>query len=260
MSELSDSALSRVKDSYRRLSAVASNLNSAADKLGASIAPLESAIKKLSLGVSSWVLFHEWHSENHVEYYFEEIGYIRISNVWGLAIRTRTGHEDSRANEESQTWPFNEAPRLMRVRSINKLPDLLEQLVKDATNIEADFVSQVETVEALGEALFDSAQEPAPSGKVSARTEDHTAELDFAASLTPDIFAISAAVTPTADAIAAAAPAPEVRAPAPAVPEPAEPPEVTETAAASARITPRADSAAAAAKVRQFLHLKDLTA
>jgi hypothetical protein len=232
-------ALNRVKESYRQLSAVASSINSASDRLGSSIAPLETGIRKLGLDVSSWVVFNEWHSEDRLEHSVEEIGYTRVGRTWGLAIRVRVG--DVANDEESQIWPFNEAPRTMRARSIEKIPDLLEQLVKDAARVEADIVSQVETVEELGEAILVNTQD---------------LEAIAAVFNAPEVIEAPVVTAPVVTAPVVTAPvvtAPVLTAPVVTAPV------VTAPVAPVARTTAQADSAAAAAKVRRFLQLKDLS-
>ena len=149
-----DSPLERVQEAFRQLSVVAPTLNSASDNLGKSISKLEDRLKVLGLGVSSWVAFSSWESEDRFQYSLEEIGYTKIAGKWGFSIRTRSGHEGLGQGEDTvQQWSFNEAPREMRVRSVSSIPDLLEKLIKDATKMVKAVGESAEHVELLATAL-----------------------------------------------------------------------------------------------------------
>jgi hypothetical protein len=78
----------------------------------------------------------------------------------GLAIRNVEGHEGF-DDEKRDEWPFNEAPRALRVKAVAKIPELLEELIKDGTEMIAKVNEQVQTVDFLAEAL-NSIPEPGP--------------------------------------------------------------------------------------------------
>jgi hypothetical protein len=144
----------RVQKSYKILSAVATDLNKSSDRLGESLAALDAALRKLNLGVSTWVHFHEWHSEDRYSYYFEEIGYVKIGGKWGIAIRTVDGDENH-DTDKVDAWSFNEAPRALRVRAIAKVPELLDKLIQDASVMITTINEQVEMVDLLAAAMTD---------------------------------------------------------------------------------------------------------
>lgn len=62
-----------------------------------------------------------------------EVGYDRFGSEWGLGIRERSGHDAYPDSENSHTWRFNSAPRKARISSVDKLPELLDALIKEAT-------------------------------------------------------------------------------------------------------------------------------
>jgi hypothetical protein len=144
----------RVQRTYALLSALASDLNASSDKLGASIAALDNALRRLNLGVSSWVHFSESHSEDNFHFHFEDIGYAKIGPKWGLAIRTVTGNERDDCDDVDE-WPFNESPRALRVEAVKKVPELLDQLIQDANKMINEVEAQVERVDLLAAAIDD---------------------------------------------------------------------------------------------------------
>jgi hypothetical protein len=131
MSADNDLLFQRVQESFRKLSFVSTNLNAASDKLGASAGGLDAALKRLNLGISSWVAFSKWQSEDHFHYRSDDVGYTKAGGKWGLAI-------EGNGNTNEDLWPFNEAPRSLRTRAVAKIPDLLDKLIANATDAAAE--------------------------------------------------------------------------------------------------------------------------
>jgi len=143
----------RVQDSFRRLSVSAAELNSESDRLNASISALESALKKLGLGISSWYEYYKETSADGFGYWIESIGYTKMNSKWGLALSTRSGHEAS--DEDSvDTWPFNESPRHLRIKALRFIPQLLDQLNKDAVDFSKRVSDGTAEVDMFTEAIM----------------------------------------------------------------------------------------------------------
>ncbi len=129
MSE-SISASERVQAAFKQLSASAANLNSASDELGKTVSALDAALKKLNLGVSAWVTI-TGDEDGHGDYWSRDIGYAKVGDEWGIALRkTRGNYNFDEFSEEP--WLFNDAPRWMRIEGVGKIPELLEKLVEQA--------------------------------------------------------------------------------------------------------------------------------
>ncbi len=121
----------KVKTSYQQLSLAATNLNTATDELGKAISVWDAALQKLNLGISAWVELSGGDSiPNGSTWWTREIGYGKVESKWGIALRTRQGRYDDPDCDDEEMWPFNQAPRWMRIEAIPKLPDLLEALLK----------------------------------------------------------------------------------------------------------------------------------
>jgi len=129
-----DSLKDRVESSYRQLSAVAADLNNVSDEMGKSIGELDSALKKLSLGIEVWVELRAGegiHPED-MEFWSEDLGYAKVGGKWGVALRTVAGQYNYPDEESVEKWLFNDAPRSLRLSAIGKIPELLEKLSKEA--------------------------------------------------------------------------------------------------------------------------------
>ena len=153
MSERNDSLVERVQASYQQLSAAATTLNTASDALGESIAELDSALKRLNLGISSWVKLVDYYCEDPEEYSYIEVGYARIGGKWGIALRTVDGHEQFVELYRSEQWLFNDAPRKLRIEAVTKIPNLLEQLAKDAAAMTSEVEDKAGEVRQLASAM-----------------------------------------------------------------------------------------------------------
>jgi hypothetical protein len=63
------------------------------------------------------------------------------------------------------TSASHDAPRSLRVRSISKIPELLEQMIKDGTKIKEDVMAQIETVDALTNGLAEDDANERPAAR-----------------------------------------------------------------------------------------------
>ncbi len=120
----------RIASSYKRLSTASINLNNASNELGDSIATLDAALKGLNLGVSTWVEL-AGHSEEFGPYWSRDIGYAKVGNKWGIALRRTSGLDEVEESYNEEIWLFNDAPRRLRIEGIEKVPDLLEKLIQE---------------------------------------------------------------------------------------------------------------------------------
>ncbi|MEQ1910727.1 MAG: hypothetical protein ABMA15_18045 [Vicinamibacterales bacterium] len=121
----------RVSSSYRQLSLAASHLNLVSDELGKSISVLDAALKKLNLGISTWSRLDRW-EDAFGNYSTRYLGYAKVNNRWGIALRTVAGNNTQPEEATVEEWLFNEAPRSLRIEAVEKLPDLFDNLIKEA--------------------------------------------------------------------------------------------------------------------------------
>lgn len=122
----------RIADALDELALAASTLNAISDELSRSVANLDNALRRLNLGVSTWVRLSRTEDSQGV-FSLKELGYAKIGGKWGLAVRTISGRGGQvTEQDEREEWLFNDAPRALRVQAIDMIPELLERLVRDA--------------------------------------------------------------------------------------------------------------------------------
>ena len=161
MSAKGDSLAERVQASYLELSAVAADLNNVSDELGKSVVEIDAALKKLNLGISVWVGVHHWSDDDGLDFYDEEIGYGKVQNKWGISLRTISGNRQWPDQDTVELWSFNDGPRTLRLNSIEKLPELLTTLSKEAVATTLKIKNKLADAQAVALAVSDAASRPA---------------------------------------------------------------------------------------------------
>jgi hypothetical protein len=124
----------RIAAAYQALSKSAKSVNQATEELAKPVSAVENALRLLNLGVACWVKAGEGSSEDG-NFWNRQLGYALIERHWRLAIKTIEGNEMYPDREVVEEWAFNEAPLYLRLKVVDKLPDLLEAMVgaADAT-------------------------------------------------------------------------------------------------------------------------------
>jgi len=128
-----DSKTAKIQAHFKNLTSIAPVLNAASDELTKAIRGLDQALKKLNIGLSVWVTFAVRHEDSgDDEYDLEQIGYTKLNGEWGLGLRRIWGNERFDTQYQDGPWLFSDAPRDMRLRSTDKIPDVIEELGKEA--------------------------------------------------------------------------------------------------------------------------------
>jgi hypothetical protein len=140
--------------SFQRLAESAARLNDASDELSKAIAPIETVLKKLNLGISKWHTFAGGHPDQDGDVWSSEIGYAKVSGKWCVALAERSGNIQSPDYYDSSSeWAFNDAPRQLRIRAVKEIPKLLEALIEEADKVTSALETETTRAQELGETL-----------------------------------------------------------------------------------------------------------
>ena len=142
MSEVRSGSLGpteRTTAAFGALASSAKKLNEVSGELAQPIASLERALHRLSIGVACWTRI-AGHDDGH-DCWSQDVGYSMVNGEWRLAVRKVRGDGTDPASSLEEVWPFNEAPLYLRIRAVDKLPDLLEAFVR-ATDAAASRLSK----------------------------------------------------------------------------------------------------------------------
>lgn len=154
-----DSKVSKIQTNFQALSTVASSLNTASDELTKVVSKLDEALKKLNVGLTDWVNFANHGDPNDSSWYdVDQIGYCKVDGKWGISLRHIWGREDWDDHKEDGPWLFNDAPREMRLRSVDKIPELIESLSKKASETTKKIQEKTKEVGELARAIEEAAK------------------------------------------------------------------------------------------------------
>ena len=156
MSTKTDSLNHRISASYKQLTAAASELNTVSDELGKFVTALDTSLRRLNLGISTWLRL-ESREDGLGNYIKRDLGYAKVGGKWGIALRTMTGNHNAPDDAAVEEWLFNDAPRALRIEAVEKLPDLFDNLVKEADVATKQIRSKTQHVQQLANALTDAA-------------------------------------------------------------------------------------------------------
>jgi hypothetical protein len=160
-----DSKAEKIQTHFQTLSKTASSLNIASDGLTQTVSILNEALQKLNIGLTVWVVVRADCAEDEPYIYdHDEIGYCKVNGVWGIALQHVRG--DASRDEESKDgpWLFNDAPRELRLAGVDKIPDLIEALSKEALKTTKRVQEKTNEVRAVAEAIQNiTASEQPPS-------------------------------------------------------------------------------------------------
>jgi hypothetical protein len=159
----SDSKVTKIQTHFKALSEASPSLNAASDELTKTVAILDESLKKLNIGLTVWVSFRFRGPFQGCDPYDEDqIGYCKVNGTWGIALRHIWGEEPDGFNEEGP-WLFHDAPRDLRVYGVDKIPDVIESLAKEALDTTKKIQEKTKQVLELASVVKEIAD--APKGK-----------------------------------------------------------------------------------------------
>jgi hypothetical protein len=163
-----DSKITKIQRHFLALSELAPQLNTASDHLTRAVAILDESLKKLNIGLTAWVTFRSRDDDDpyHPERYDDDqIGYCKVNGTWGIALQRTWGHPSEDLYGGDGPWLFNDAPRELRLLSVDKIPELFEALGKaafDTTKKVSDKTAEVlDLVEVIQGIINESKEKPA---------------------------------------------------------------------------------------------------
>jgi uncharacterized small protein (DUF1192 family) len=152
---ITDSKIAKIQTDFKALSKIASELNTASDHLTKTVALLDEALKRLNVGLTVWVIFRSLGDDDQPNLYdLDQIGYCKVNGTWGLALRHIWGDEFQDWQKEDGPWLFNDASRELRLLSVDKIPEVIAELTKEALKTTERVQKKTEEVLELAEAIL----------------------------------------------------------------------------------------------------------
>ena len=112
------------------LTVAAAEIAGASRELEAPIEEVERYLASLKIHVPAWVEVKCWETQH--EFWRRELGYDYVDQGWHIAVRETEGNHHDPEDTLARTWPFNKTPRKSRISAIDKLPELMQDIIKEA--------------------------------------------------------------------------------------------------------------------------------
>ena len=117
------------------IAGAAADINAASAEMGQAIKAIEEFLELKNIGVPAWTKVKGWEEPETGAFFRRELGYDRVAEAWHIAIRETSGNEACPEQSDVSVWSFNSAPRKSRISAVDKLPDLLKELVKESERV-----------------------------------------------------------------------------------------------------------------------------
>lgn len=148
----------KVEASLKQLSSLSKSLNEASDQLSKQVSAIESAINEFKLGIWGWVRtpilteseLSDPDQEGH-QYlleYCHQLGYGKHKGKWGLLVSYGWV-----ASDESEIMFLRDAPRDVRIKAMDRIPDLLDVLAKEMSSVTQEASKKASEAKELAAAL-----------------------------------------------------------------------------------------------------------
>jgi hypothetical protein len=157
-----ESRSAKLKNSFSNLSKASQELNTASEVFGTAVTSLEDAINALNPGVAAWVAVSSSSPDEDMPWQSveERLGYDKVDGRWGLALSTVEIDSSGDVSESVQaSWRFKDAPRSLRLRAIDRVPELIEALAREASRTAKRVGEQADYATSLAEAISAIASE-----------------------------------------------------------------------------------------------------
>lgn len=102
--------------------------------------------------MASWTTFHKAEDPDG-DFDDWSLGYARHAGRWGVVVRLTTGNRNCPENSDSDTWFFNDAPRFIKTKAVDALPELIEGLVAVADKTADKLLKKVPDATSLAAAV-----------------------------------------------------------------------------------------------------------
>ena len=97
---------------------------------------VEQSLNALNPGVTAWMTVSKITLDENRPWALREerLGYDKTKGRWGLTLHLFSVDDPDGDWEEIDAWLFNDAPRSLRLRAVERVPELIEALAREATH------------------------------------------------------------------------------------------------------------------------------
>jgi hypothetical protein len=146
------------------LAAAAATLNSLSDQLTKEVSAIEEVVNVLNLGIQTNVhavtLVYAAPEEGDFYSRWLRLAYGKSGGQWGFIIEELTEDPSEPEHDSYKSWAYHEAPREFRLKVVEKIPALLDALVKRSEEVAKEITKKVGFTRELASFV----RKPSPDG------------------------------------------------------------------------------------------------
>lgn len=132
-------------------------LNELSDEFTRQVMEVEAAISKLNLGVTASVSVEETSEQESPFSYNLKLGFQKQGGKWCLVVEDYVVNEAIDEYDRYEIWPFKDAPRDLRLKVVDHIPELLRELVDKSSKAKSELFQKFEYARALAAGLVPDA-------------------------------------------------------------------------------------------------------
>jgi hypothetical protein len=155
--------LSSLESDLKALTTNSKTLNSLTDQLTEQVAQVESVVNVLNLGLRVSIIVHSYSGDDEPWLSSDlRLSYDKNDGKWGFEIEEYDEDHNTDRRHNYKSWKFKDAPRALRLEVVQRIPDLIKEMVKESE------VAAKQVTEKLGDAksIASSLQKLALDGAV----------------------------------------------------------------------------------------------
>jgi hypothetical protein len=143
----------------KHLASLSKSLNEASDTLSKQITQVEAALNELNLGIWAWVVLGKYVDDETFRTNgnpesvtrVEHLGYGKHQGKWGILFAV--DYDEYPDPELGAVWFLRDAPRMNRIKAVEKLPELIKALETEAAEVTEEATKKATQVRELASAL-----------------------------------------------------------------------------------------------------------
>jgi hypothetical protein len=145
---------SEIQTNLKQLATSAQALNKLSDQLTKEVAEIENTINLLNLGVTANVTIELRSYEEGTSSSCWRLAYGKEAGKWGFVIEYIIEDVNDPFAGSYESWPFKDSPRDKRVRAVEKIPNLLEALVKESNELAEEISRKISYTQSIAATLL----------------------------------------------------------------------------------------------------------
>lgn len=146
--------LSAIESDLQVLADTSKNLNRLTDELTSYVELIESVVNDLNLGLAASVSVEEESDENGMCTHHVRLWYEKSDGRWGFSIHEFDDYvHDPDQTHNLRSWVFKDASRMLRLKVVDRIPELIKALAKEAAEMTAKTASTVSRAQAIASTL-----------------------------------------------------------------------------------------------------------